>query len=355
MDKIIYYITGATGHLGRTIVNKLLKQGKTIVAFVLPKDTKTNFEAHEEGQLFISEGDVTKLKDVKKFLNVQKTEGTTQIVIHCAGIISIEKGFSQLIYDVNVTGTKNMTDVAKKLQVKKFIYVSSVHALKELPKKEIIVEQDHFDPDEVNGFYAKTKAEAGQYVLDAIKEGLNGIIVHPAAIIGPGDEMNGHFTSVLRNFLDGSLTSIVRGGYNVVDVRDVANGIIAASEKGTIGRCYLLTGKYHSVTEIINLASKVSKRKRIRSVLSIGFVKMMAPLALLWSKIKKQPPIFTAYSMDALTSNSNFSNARAVEELGFSVRPFYNTIEDTIKDLMRRMEKEESIKKKSRKSKNRKK
>lgn len=337
MKRIIYYITGATGHLGRTIANLLLALRKTIVAFVLPRDKKRNFDNQEQGEVHFVEGDIRKFEDVEKFLAF-KSENTNQIVIHCAGIITVEKSFNQLAYDVNVTGTKNITDVAKKRKVEKFIYVSSVHALKELPKKVLIREQNHFDPNEVNGFYAKTKAEASQYVLDAAKEGLNAIIVHPSGIIGPNDEMNGHFTSVLKNYLDGSLSSIVKGGYNIVDVRDVADGIIKATERGVEGKCYLLSGQYHSVYEIIEIASRVSRRRRIRSVLPIWFVKMFAPLAVLWSKIKKQPPIFTAYSMNALVSNSNFSNALAVRELGFSVRPFDNTIEDTIRDLMSRNE-----------------
>jgi dihydroflavonol-4-reductase len=338
MKNTIYYITGATGHLGRTIVNLLLGLKKTIVAFILPHDKKRDFINQKQGEMYFVEGDIRKYEDVEKFLSF-KSEEATQIVIHCAGIITVESSFNQFVYDVNVTGTKNITDIAKKRNVEKFIYVSSVHALKELSKKKVITEQNYFDPDEVNGFYAKTKAEASQYVLDAVKKGLRGIIVHPSGIIGPNDEMNGHFTAVLNNYLDGSLTSVVKGGYNIVDVRDVADGIIKAVDRGIEGRCYLLSGQYHSVYEIIEIASRVSRRRKIRSVLPIWFVKMFAPLAALWSKIKRQPPIFTAYSMDTLVSNSNFSNALAVRELGFQVRPFYNTIEDTVRDLMSRKEK----------------
>ncbi|MFA5421645.1 MAG: NAD-dependent epimerase/dehydratase family protein [Bacilli bacterium] len=338
MNKLIYYITGATGHLGRTIVNFLLGLKKTIVAFVLPCDLKRDFDKHEEDQLYFVEGDIRKYEDVENFLSFQ-SENSSQIVIHCAGIITVESSFNQLIYDVNVTGTKNITNAAKKRNVEKFIYVSSVHALKELPRKQTIVEQSAFNPDEVKGFYAKTKAEASQYVLNACQNGLNGVIVHPSGIIGPNDEMNGHFTSVLNNYIDGSLTSIVKGGYNIVDVRDVAQGIIQASEKGETGKCYLLSGEYRSVYEIIEIASRYAKRRKIRHALPVWFVKMFAPLASLWSKIKKQPPIFTAYSMDTLVSNSNFSNALAVRQLGFTVRPFEQTIEDTVKDLLNRKEK----------------
>lgn len=338
MENSVYYITGATGHLGRTIANKLLEAGHKIIAFVLPSDKKREFFPHEANQLTFVEGDITKKEDVIRFLNTGSADAT-QIVIHCAGIITVQKSFNQLVYDVNVRGTKNITDASLKKNVAKFIYVSSVHALKELPGKKLIAEQDSFNPNEVNGFYARTKAEASQYVLEATKKGLNGVIVHPSGIIGPNDELNGHFTSVIRNYLDGSLTSIVKGGYNIVDVRDVADGILHATEKGVNGKCYVLSGEYHSIYEIIEIASRISKRRKIRHALPIWFVKMFAPLASLWSKIKRQPPIFTAYSVDTLVSNSNFSNVLAMRELGFTTRPFTTTIEDTVKDLMSREDK----------------
>ncbi|MDD4005603.1 MAG: NAD-dependent epimerase/dehydratase family protein [Bacilli bacterium] len=333
MKKVIYYITGATGHLGRTIANMLLALKKTIVAFILPRDKKRHFNKHDGGQIYFVEGDITKCDDIEKFLDFKSTDAM-QIVIHCAGVITVEKSFNKGIYDINVGGTKNIVDIAKKRKVEKFVYVSSVHALKELPKNKIISEQTSFNPEEVNGFYAKTKAEASQYVIDACNDGLNGIIVHPSGIIGPNDEMNGHFTAVINNVLDGSLTSIVKGGYNIVDVRDVADGIIKATEKGQNGKTYLLSGAYHTVYEIIEMACRIAKIKKIRHILPIWFVKLFAPLALLWSKIKRQPPIFTAYSMNTLVSNSNFSNSLAIRELGFSIRPFHNTMEDTVNDLL---------------------
>ncbi|MDD3207389.1 MAG: SDR family NAD(P)-dependent oxidoreductase, partial [Bacilli bacterium] len=170
MKKVIYYITGATGHLGRTIANMLLALKKTIVAFILPRDKKRHFNKHDGGQIYFVEGDITKCDDIEKFLDFKSTDAM-QIVIHCAGVITVEKSFNKGIYDINVGGTKNIVDIAKKRKVEKFVYVSSVHALKELPKNKIISEQTSFNPEEVNGFYAKTKAEASQYVIDACNDG----------------------------------------------------------------------------------------------------------------------------------------------------------------------------------------
>ena len=77
--------------------------------------------------------------------------------------------------------------------------------------------------------------------------------------------MNGHFYRGFKKLSDGSLTSIVKGGYNIVDVRDVADGIIKATDRGVEGRCYLLSGQYHTIYEIIEIASRISQRRKIRS------------------------------------------------------------------------------------------
>ena len=91
------------------------------------------------------------------------------IIIHCAGIVSIASKFNQAVYDVNVTGTKNIVDLCAEYGVAKLIYVSTVHAIPEKPDGMVITEITEFNPDDVVGLYAKTKAEATAYVLDVYK------------------------------------------------------------------------------------------------------------------------------------------------------------------------------------------
>ena len=121
---------------------------------------------------------------------------------------------------------------------------SSVHAIPEKPKGCIITEDCEFSPGLVDGDYAKSKATATELVFDAAKRGLNASIVFPSGIIGPGDIQGGSFTSMAKSFLSGKLPFAVRGGYDFVDVRDVAKGILACSESGEPGKGYILSGHY---------------------------------------------------------------------------------------------------------------
>ncbi|MFR7473634.1 MAG: NAD-dependent epimerase/dehydratase family protein [Christensenellales bacterium] len=87
--------------------------------------------------------------------------------------------------------------------------------------------------------------------MDSVKQGLDAVIVHPSGILGPFDYGHGHLTQMVENYLNGHLKACVRGGYDFVDVRDVADGIIAAAEKGKKGACYILSNHYMPVEDVI--------------------------------------------------------------------------------------------------------
>ena len=323
--KRVYVITGARGHLGNTIVRQLYKENNEIRTFVLPTDDPQILKDLNCKVFF---GDVCNKDDLEKLFDIP--ENSEIIVIHCAGIISIASKVSSLVYNVNVNGTKNVVDMCLKKKVKRLIHVSSVHAIPELKKEKISYEISEFNPDLVKGEYAKTKAIATSYVLEKVKEGLNAIIVHPSGIIGPYDYGRGHLTQLILDYFNKKLTALVNGGYDFVDVRDVARGIVSAIDNGRIGECYILSNEYISVKKLLDILSNVSGHKKIKTVLPMWFAKATAPLAELYYKIRKKPPLYTSYSLYTLYSNSLFSHEKASRELGYVVRPIEDTIRDTV-------------------------
>jgi len=323
----IYIVTGAAGHLGSTITQKLNDQEKTVFALCLPNEK--HLPTGEHIQVFY--GDVCQPGSLTELF--ERCEDTPVTVIHCAGIVSIASKFDQKVYDVNVAGTKNIITFCEKYRVHKLIYTSSVHAIPELPANEIITEVDHFSPDDVIGLYAKTKAEATQCVLDYAMRGYNASVIHPSGIVGPGDFGRGHITQLVIDYYKGGLTSGAGGGYDFVDVRDVADGILSCCEKGKSGECYILSGKYYKVYELLDLLHEITGKKKIKRILPLWFVKLTAPLAEFYYKILHQPPLFTAYSIYTLNTNANFSHDRATKEFGYTPRPIKQTLIDTIEWL----------------------
>ena len=247
----------------------------------------------------------------------------------------IKSKYNPLVYNVNVNGTKNIVD--KVLEAKaKLIYISSVHAIPEKPRNGLMTEISNFNSDNVEGLYAKTKSEAAQYVINAVRnKNLNACIIHPSGIIGPNDYSNSHLTQLVKEVSNGKLFACVAGGYDFVDVRDVADGVISACEKDNKGECYILSNRYITIKSLCDLISDVQGIKKIKIVLPIGIAKLIAPLFEMYYNLKKQTPLFTRYSLYTLSSNSNFSNEKAKRELEFKNRNMKDTIRDTVEWLKR--------------------
>ena len=241
--KRYYLLTGANGHLGHTIAAKLREAGEEVRGLVLPNDPHP---APVLSGVELMEGDVCKPETLEPFFHVEPDEEGPRevVVIHTAGLISISSRRSDRVRAVNVEGTRNVVDMCMRHHVSRLVHVSSVHAIPEGKAGEPIVEAARFDPGEVEGLYAKTKAEASQLVLDAAAQGLDAVIVHPSGILGPGDFGQGHLTQMIADYLNGRLVACVKGGYDFVDVRDVADGVIAAAEKGRAGECYILSNRH---------------------------------------------------------------------------------------------------------------
>lgn len=324
--KRIFIITGANGFLGNNIVRKLVEdKDNEVRAFVLPNDKINSLDGLN---CKIYQGDVTKRESLNDIFEFE--ENREVYVIHCAAIVYIKSKYNPKVHEVNVNGTKNVVEKVLEKNAK-LVYVSSVHAITEKKNNEVITEIKDFDLNQVEGQYAKTKAEAAKYVLEMVeKKGLNACIVHPSGIIGPNDFGNSHLTQLIIDFANGKLKACVKGGYDFVDVRDVADGIINACFKEKKGECYILSNRYVEIKELLDTVSEVKNDKKINSILPMWLAKLTAPLSELYYSILKQPPLYTKYSLYTLTSNSNFSNEKAKRELGYKNRELRETVEDTV-------------------------
>ncbi|WMJ22461.1 NAD-dependent epimerase/dehydratase family protein [Paludicola sp. MB14-C6] len=324
MNKI-YIVTGAFGHLGNTIVRKLVALGETVRGLVLPNETSPALEGYN---VEVVKGNVCDINSMEPLFACE--EPTEFYVIHTAGIVSISSRYLQKVYDVNVNGTKNIIELCKRNHVKRFVHVSSVHAIPEPDNNQTIHEINQFNEKSVVGLYAKTKAIATQLVLDSVKDGLDAVIVHPSGIIGPNDYGHAHLTQLIMDYLDGRLTACVKGGYDFVDVRDVADGIISACHNGEKGECYILSNRYCSIPDLLNNLHQISGKKKIKTILPLWIAKATAPLSEIYYKLKKQPPLYTSYSLHTLKSNANFTHKKANRQLGYQPRDLKLTLKDTV-------------------------
>lgn len=321
-----YLVTGAAGNLGSSVIHELVSSGKDVRALVLPND---KLAKRLPKGIEIVEGDVLDVDSLGRFFSNES--GDDLNVMHCAGIVSIDPGYNQRVYDVNVNGTKNIIDMCAKRDAERLVYVSTVHAIPELPAGEVMTEVDRFDPDKVVGFYGKTKAIASQLVLNAAKDtGINASIAHPSGIIGPNDYGVSNTTQLLMDIARKKLPAGIEGGYNFVDVRDVAKGIVACSDAGKRGECYILGNRYVSVKELIGSVQDALKLRKSVPIIPVWLAKAFLPFFSMYYKAHKQKPLFTAYSLHTLTANGDFAISKAQRELDYAPRPFEQTIRDSV-------------------------
>ncbi len=327
MEKL-YIVTGADGHLGSTLVRMLTKTGAAVRGLILPSGR----ELVRNGVEYVR-GDVRDRESLRPLF--EHADGRELVVFHTAGIISIAEEVTPAMRQVNVGGTRHMVELCREYGVKRLVYVSSVHAIPEQDPLQVLQEVDHFSPDEVVGGYAKTKAEATQLVLDAVKEGLNAVVVHPSGILGPYDTNGNHLVQLVGDYIRGKLPACVRGGYDFVDVRDVAQGCLAAAEKGQTGSCYILSNRHYEVKDVLGIIRQMQGGRRL-PVLPMWMARTAAPLLSWVARIKKERPLYTRYSLYTLCSNDRFSHDKATRELGYHPRDLRQTLRDTVAWLNRK-------------------
>ncbi|SHI13440.1 dihydroflavonol-4-reductase [Sporobacter termitidis DSM 10068] len=322
-----YLVTGAAGHLGSAVVRELISSDlRDIRVLVMPGDKAAARLPDGVEQV---KGDLLDKASLSEFFAVP--EETETIVIHCAGIVSTSMKASKRLHDVNVGGTKNIVDMCVQQNVKKLVYVSSIHAMPTLPDGQPMSEIETFDPAKVVGPYAKTKAEATAYVKEAVKNGLNATIVYPCGILGPYDYgKSNNITQLIIAYCMGKMPVGLKSRFDFVDVRDVAKGIAAAAQRGGAGEGYILGNRQVSVSEMFDLFHKETGGRRTRFFAPMWLARAGLPLTALYYRFRRQQPLFCAYSLHTLGGNSLYSHAKASRDLGYRPRPFEETIRDTI-------------------------
>jgi dihydroflavonol-4-reductase len=322
-------ITGASGFIGNVLVAELFKRGhKDLRFFVAENDDISHIEEYAKDIVY---------GDIRDSFAVKRAVLGCDYVFHLAGLVKLSGIRNKSLFEINVNGTRNVVEACLEKGVKRLVYVSSVHALKEPPEGKAMDETFDADLGNLLGAYAKSKAMATMEVFNGIQKGLDAVIIFPSGIIGPYDYRESHTGSAIKFFIDAKKTQYYFDGvYDFVDVRDVADGLIRAWKYGEKGQGYIISGSRCSLDEILNEVEANTGRKLKRRKVNVGLVKIGAIFAPAFYMIRGKKPVFSKYSVDVLMSNSNISNVKAREKLGYAPRPMKETIRDMIKWLTRR-------------------
>ena len=237
-------VTGATGLLGNVLLRGLTARGAAPVrALVRPSSDLTA----------IAGLDVETVPgDVRDPASLLAAFAGADVVFHLAGIVSIERGGLPRLHETNVEGTRNVLAACREAGVRRLVYCSSIHAFV-VPQRRRLPDRDEpyrpgpcargLRPDEGRG--------DASWCSRRSEQGLDAVMVFPTGVIGPYDFRPSHTGELVLAAAQGRLGAYVDGAYNFVDVRDVAQGLLAAAEIGRSGEGYILAGHNVTVRELL--------------------------------------------------------------------------------------------------------
>ncbi len=312
-------ITGASGHIGATICSVLIAHGHEIVAL-----------AHHDQAPFrdlpvtVVRGNVLDRESLKSLMS------ECEVIIHTAAMIALGYRFNQKIYDINVTGTKNVLEIAGEKKINRVIHFSSIHAFDQKPYETPVDETRPF-VSKNSVFYDQTKRDAHLLAVEAAGKGQQVVIVCPTSVVGPPDYRPSKLGKAIIDIYTGAVPAVIKGGFDFVDVRDVANGAIAAIQKGRSGEAYILGGKYYTIKQFADLILELKGSKKRLTELPLFVANLGLPLIKLYASLAKKRPLYDRPYLDILQDgNKNILSEKAKIELGYSARDLKETLTDLI-------------------------
>ncbi|MBT8452279.1 MAG: NAD-dependent epimerase/dehydratase family protein [Deltaproteobacteria bacterium] len=315
---MVALVTGGGGRLGNVLVRRLLERGEK-VRVLEPGGLPESLRGLD---IDFSSGSVLDAGDVARAVD------GTGVVYHLAAKIDLSPKKDPMMYSINVEGTRKVVEacLARKLRL---VHTSSHHALVREPLDEPLTEDKPLALNE-KCEYHRSKAIGETIVLDACQRGLDAVIVNPGSMIGPHDYAPSMIGAALIDMYLGRVPVLLDLLSDYVDVRDVADGMISAAQKGRRGERYFLTGDVIPIMEMASLYGEVTGVKMPARALPLWVGWALLPISLLGSAISNKEPFLTADMLRASVSNEVVSHDKAHRELGYTIRALRESLTDAV-------------------------
>ena len=309
-------VTGSTGFLGNNLIRALLSQGHEVVAGLRSSSSRDPIRGLD---VEVWEMDFERPSEISFALK------DIDAVVHSAALIQI--GWSRLDESrkVNVEYTKRLAQAARRKSIR-MIHVSTVDALGVSDEPQVKKETD-LDPPNPACSYVVSKREAETEFLLEVANGLDGVIVNPGFMIGPYDWKPS--SGEMMIFLQKSLIFFYpAGGCSLVDVRDVADGIISVIEHGRRGERYILAGQNMTYYDIWKLMSSVMNSMPPRRRLRNWLASTAGAVGDCLSRFRKNELALNSAATQMGQLYHWYSSEKAENELGYQV----SSVEDAVRD-----------------------
>jgi dihydroflavonol-4-reductase len=312
-------VTGGTGFIGSNLATALLDEGCNVRIL-----RRSNSDLRAIGSADVEH----RIGDVRDVDSLRRAMTGCDTVFHTAAVVSYWRRERDVMYDVNIHGTGNVSQACLEHGIEKLVHTSSVAAVGFPETGAWADETNVFNWEPYDVGYRISKHRAELEVQSAIKQGLQAVIVNPSIVIGPGDI---HFNGgqIIRDVYKKRLFFYIDGGMNITYVGDVVRGHIAAARQGRVGERYILCGENLSVRDVFGITAQVVGGIVPKLKLSGGVVRSVAALAEMAGTVVNRKPWVTRELVARAGTLYYFSSAKAQRELGYTITPFRTGVENT--------------------------
>lgn len=325
------FVTGGTGFIGANLVRLLVQEGYKVRVLVRPNSCLDNLRGLD---VEIVKGDLNNPDLWQQMLGCQ-------VLFHVAARYSLWQADREQLYQDNVLGTRQVLAAAKKANIERIVYTSSVAAIgvgisgvnssSFLGGIEGGVNETHQSPlDELIGHYKKSKFLAEQEAMQGAELGQDVVIVNPSSPIGPWDIKPTPTGDIILRFLRRKMPFYLDTGLNFIDVRDVAWGHLLALEKGKKGDRYILGHQNLTLKQLLEQLAEITNLSAPKSSIPAWL-----PLSIAWideqilAPLGKQPSV----PLDGVRmahQRMYYDASKAVRELGLPQSPIITALKDAV-------------------------
>jgi dihydroflavonol-4-reductase len=302
-------ITGATGFVGWHVARKLLERGQRVRALVRDPARVVELDGAE-----LVQGD---LRDSESLARAAAGCG---VVFHVAADYRLWTREPEQMFRSNVEGTRNLLTAAKRAGVERVVYTSTVGCIG-IPKNGLGDEHTAVGIEEMTGAYKRSKFLAEQVAVEFAANGFPVMIVNPTAPMGDHDFKPTPTGKMVVDFVRGAMPAFLDTGLNVVDVQDVAEGHLAACERGRPGERYILGSENLTLQQIFAGLARIEGRKppRFRVPYAIAYAVGVASTG--WASISGKEPLAPLDGVRMARKKMWVRHEKAARELGYSPGP----------------------------------
>jgi dihydroflavonol-4-reductase len=315
-------VTGATGFVGAAVARALGAAGWQVRVLVRSGSDRGNLQRLAAE---VVEGDLADVGSLERAL------------AGCAGLFHVAADYRlgardpEPLYRTNVDGTRNILNAARRAEVPRVVYTSSVATIGIPADGSPGDERTPVALSSMIGHYKRSKYLAEEVAREAARAGLSVVIVNPSTPVGPGDIKPTPTGQLVLDAAAGRMPAYVDTGLNIVHVDDVAAGHLLAFERGTAGERYILGGEDMTLQMILAQIAQLVGRKPPRIRLPYAAVLPVAYLAEAFAKISGRSGRVTLEGVRMSRKRMFFSSGKAVSELGYRWRPPSEAFDDAVR------------------------